>query len=193
MGRQVRAVILGGTFNPVHYGHLFVADEVRSAFGYDVAILVPAYQPVHKNLAPILAPAHRLEMLRRAVAGREGFIVDGSEIERSGPSYSIDTVLEMIPRHGIVGKPGFVIGDDLVAGFPTWKNVERLAQVVDLIVARRTLAGPVRLKYPHRTVMNSILPISSSEIRERIAEGRSVRFLLPDAVLDYIREQGLYG
>jgi len=161
--------------------------------GYDAAIFVPANQPVHKDPAPILAPVHRLAMLRLAVMGHDGFIVDGTEIERGGPSYSIDTVADLIPRYRIEGKPGFVIGDDLVPGFPSWKNVDQLVRIVDLIVARRTLAGPVRLPQPHRTVTNTVLPISSSEIRRRVSEGRTVRFLLPDSVLAYIRENNLYG
>lgn len=189
----MKAVVLGGTFNPVHYGHLFVAEEVRASFGYDAAIFVPANQPVHKDPTPVLAPSHRLAMLRLAISGNDRFILDAGEIERGGPSYSIDTVTSLIPRYGIEGKPGFVIGDDLVAGFPTWKNVEELVRIVDLIVARRTLAGPVLLAHPHRTVTNTILPISSSEIRRRISEGRAVRYLLPDAVASYIRENALYG
>jgi nicotinate-nucleotide adenylyltransferase len=189
----MRAVVLGGTFNPVHFGHLFVAEEVRTALGYETAIFVPANQPVHKDPGPVLPPAHRLAMLRLAVRGYPGFIVDDGEIERGGPSYSIDTVALLVPRYGIQGKPGFVIGDDLVAGFPTWKNVDELVRIVDLIVARRTLAGPVHLSYPHQTVTNTVLPISSSEIRRRIAEGRTVKFLLPDPVLAYIRDNKLYG
>jgi nicotinate-nucleotide adenylyltransferase len=189
----MKAVVLGGTFNPVHYGHLFVAEEVRAALGYDAAIFVPANQPVHKDPAPVLDAAHRLSMLRLAVAGNERFIVDTGEIERGGPSYSIETVSSLIPRHDIEGRPGFVIGDDLVAGFPTWKNVDALVRIVDLIIARRTREQPPALQYPHRVVTNTVLPISSSEIRRRIRERRSVRYLLPDAVLAYIGDNNLYG
>jgi nicotinate-nucleotide adenylyltransferase len=189
----MKAVVLGGTFNPVHYAHLFVAEEVRAAFGYDAAIFVPANQPVHKDPVPVLDPAHRLAMLRLAVAGNGRFIVDTGEIDRGGPSYSIETVASLIPRHGIEGRPGFVIGDDLVAGFPTWKNVDELVGIVDLIIARRTRDDPPALKYPHRVVTNTVLPISSSEIRRRIREGRPARYLLPDAVLAYIGEHKLYG
>jgi nicotinate-nucleotide adenylyltransferase len=189
----MKALVLGGTFNPVHFGHLFVAEEVRTTLGYDSVIFVPANQPVHKDRGPILTASHRVAMLRLAVEDCAAFIIDDGEIERGGPSYSIDTVADLVPRHGITGKPGFVIGDDLVAGFPTWKNVDELVRIVDLIVARRTLAGPVKLPYPHRTVMNTILPISSSEIRRRIGEGRSARFLLPDRVLAYIKDNKLYG
>ena len=189
----MKAVVMGGTFNPVHYGHLFVAEEVRTALGYDTVIFVPANQPVHKDRAPILAPEHRLAMLLLAVQDNDKFIVDGGDIERGGPSYSIDTVADLIPRYGITGRPGFVIGDDLVAGFPTWKNVDRLVEIIDLVVARRTLAGPVQLAHPHRIVTNTVLPISSSEIRRRLGEGRTVKYLLPDQVLAYIRDKKLYG
>ena len=96
-------------------------------------------------------------------------------------------------RHGIEGRPGFVIGDDLVAGFPSWKNVKELVNIVDIIVARRTLERPPAMNYPHRVITNTVLPISSSEIRRRIREGRAVRYLLPDAVLAYIRDNNLYG
>jgi nicotinate-nucleotide adenylyltransferase len=187
------AVVMGGTFNPVHFGHLFIAEEVRATLGYDVAIFEPTNLPVHKSQAPVAAPRHRLAMLRLAAAGNDRFIVDSGEIDRGGESYSIDSITDLIPRYGIAGKPGLVIGDDLVAGFPTWKKVDVLVQIVDLIVARRTLAGPVQLSYPHRSVMNAILPISSSEIRARISENRTVRYLLPDAVLAYIRDNTLYG
>ncbi|MGO9307483.1 MAG: nicotinate (nicotinamide) nucleotide adenylyltransferase [Spirochaetia bacterium] len=189
----MKALVLGGTFNPVHFGHLFVAEEVRAAFGYDAAIFVPANQPVHKDPAPVLDPVHRLRMLRLAVSGNDRFIVDTGDIDRGGPSYSIETISSLIPRHGLEGRPGFVIGDDLVAGLPSWKNVDELVRIVDLVVARRTREGPLDLPYPHRVVTNTVLPISSSEIRRRIREGRSVRYLLPDAVLAYIGDNNLYG
>ena len=189
----MRAVVLGGTFNPVHFGHLFIAEEVRSAFGYDTAIFIPSNLPVHKDPSPVLAPEHRLAMLRLAIADNDRLVVDDGEIVRGGPSYSIDTLVDIIPHYGIEGKPGFVIGDDLVPGFPTWKNVDQLVSLVDLIVARRLMSGPLSLTHPHRTVMNAVLPISSSEIRRRIREGCSVRYLLPDPVLAYIRDKALYG
>ena len=189
----MRAVILGGTFNPVHFGHLFIAEEVRMALRYDTVIFVPANQPVHKDPVPVLDAGHRLAMLRLAVGDNPRFIVDTGDIERGGPSYSIETVTSLVPRHGIQGRPGFLIGDDLAAGFPSWKNVEALVAIVDLIVARRTGAEPPKLDYAHRLVPNAVLPISSSDIRRRILERRAVRYLLPDSVLNYIRDHALYG
>ncbi|HTO21267.1 MAG TPA: nicotinate-nucleotide adenylyltransferase [Spirochaetia bacterium] len=189
----MRAVILGGTFNPVHYGHLFIAEEVRSTLGYDAVIFVPANQPVHKDTTPVVDPAHRLSMLRIAVADNPRFIVDTGDIDRGGPSYSIETVTSLVPRHGIEGRPGFLIGDDLAAGFSSWKNVDALVAIVDLIVARRTGPAAPALGYAHRVLPNAVLPISSSDIRRRFREGRAVRYLLPDPVLSYIRDHALYG
>jgi len=189
----MRALIFGGTFNPVHNGHLFLAEDARRSLGYDAVILVPACIPVHKDPAPVLAPGHRLQMLHLAVDGRPGFIIDDCEIIRGGPSYSIDTVRELIPRLGILARPGFLIGEDLVQGFGTWRDADSLAREVDLIVARRSAGEAPGFSFPHRSFANTILPVSSSEIRRRAAEGRTVRFLLPDPVADYIEANRLYG
>jgi nicotinate-nucleotide adenylyltransferase len=189
----VRAAILGGTFNPVHIGHLFVAAEVMSILRYEAVIFVPAYMPVHKDPTPLVSPVHRLEMLRIALRGHDRFMLDECEIVRGGPSYSIETVEDLARRHGVDGKPGYIIGDDLAAGFGSWKEPARLAAVADIIVARRNQEAPAGLAFPHRSVANAILPISSSEIRERIGQGRPAEFLVPEGVWRYIQENCLYG
>ena len=109
---------------------------MRAAFGYDAAIFVPANQPVHKDPTPVLDPAHRLAMLRLAVAGNNRFIVDTGEIDRGGPSYSIETVASLVPRHNIEGRPGFVIGDDLVA--PATSSASVVCTTGDCIGSHRT-------------------------------------------------------
>jgi nicotinate-nucleotide adenylyltransferase len=189
----MRAAILGGTFNPVHLGHLCLAETVRTELGYEVVILVPASTPVHKDPSPIIAGEHRLAMLRLAVADSEGLAVDDCELVRGGASWTIDTVRELVPRYGITGRAGLVIGDDLAGGFGSWKEAERLARTVDLILARRTADRHAPFAWPHREVMNPLITICSSDLRHRIAQGRSIRFLTPDPVVAYIAAHGLYA
>lgn len=189
----MRAAILGGTFNPVHVGHLILAVEVQEQLGYDAVILVPAAVPVHKDVTPVIASDHRLAMLRLAVAGCGGLIVDDAELVRGGPSWTVETVEDLVPRYGIAGRPGLVIGDDLAAGFDAWKDAARLAGLVDLILARRAGDRHLPFAWPHRTVRNTVVAISSSDIRRRVATGLPIRFRVPDAVAAYIAAHGLYA
>jgi nicotinate-nucleotide adenylyltransferase len=189
----VRALILGGTFNPVHIGHLFIAEEARTALGYDRVVFVPANIPSHKDPGPVADPPHRLRMLALALAPYPWFQLDDCEVARGGTSYTIDTVGDLAARLGIEGRPGLLIGDDLLAGFPSWKNAPVLAGLVDLIVVRRTAEPAPGFPYPHAALRNPVLSVSSSEIRRRVGEGRTIRFLVPDGVAAYIAETGLYA
>jgi nicotinate-nucleotide adenylyltransferase len=188
----MRLAILGGTFNPVHMGHLFLAEEVRARLAYEAVLFVPANLPVHKMMPIEVGPRHRLRMLRLAVGPYRGFIVDDCELRRGGNSYSIDTVREVERRYVIDGKPGLIIGDDLVPGFDSWKEASELARITDLIVAHRQSDRRVPLGYPCRYIENALLPVSSSEIRERLRLGLPLRQLVPERVLRYIRRHGLY-
>ena len=188
----MRAAVLGGTFNPVHIGHLYLADEVRLSLGYERVIFVPANIPAHKSPAEEATSAERLEMLQRALHPYGCFAADPCEIERGGVSYSIETVRHLKERYGVEGKLGFIIGDDLIAGFDNWKDAGKLAREVDLIVAHRASTSERRFEYPHRYIDNIILAVSSSQIRSRIRTGRTARFLLPNTVWEYIQERRLY-
>ncbi len=186
-------VIIGGTFNPVHFGHLFLAETVRTGFGYSRVLFVPTYLPVHKDPAPLAEAAHRLEMLRIATRPYPEFVVDDCEIRRGDRSYSIDTVREIITRYGLLSKPGFLIGDDLLKGFHQWKEPDALVASTRLIVAHRHRPDVHPFAYAHDCVDNPVLSISSSQIRDRVRAGESIRFLLPDSVVEYIDENGLYN
>jgi nicotinate-nucleotide adenylyltransferase len=188
----MKLVILGGTFNPVHVGHLFLAEEVRSLLGYERVLFVPALIPVHKEPDKAVPPSHRLRMLELALEDAPHFILETCELKRGGPSYSVDTVREVLASYPVEGKPGLIIGDDLAGDFHTWKEAEQLAGMVDLIVARRQSTGAAEIDFPCTAVENRLLPVSSSEIRERVRTGRSIRYLTPAAVAGYIERHGLY-
>ena len=191
----MRLLVLGGSFNPVHLGHLVMADEVRAQFGYDLVLLVPAHRPPHKDLAAAddPGPRRRLVMLRLAVEGDRGMAVDDCELERGGTSYTIDTIRGIVARYRPEGRPGLLIGDDLMPDFPAWREPGALAAEADLVCAHRLSAERLPFAYPHRYADNSLVPVSSSLVRERIASGGAFRYLLPAPVRDYIVENRLYG
>ena len=188
----MKIAVIGGTFNPIHSGHLFLAEEVRLEFNYEQIIFVPANLPVHKELTDRIDVFHRLEMAKIATAPYPDFTVDDCELNRGGDSYMIETMIDVIRRYSPEGKPGLIIGDDLAKDFSSWKDAHRLAEVADLILAHRLTAIEVPIDFPYKYVDNLLLSISSTEIRQRIKEGRAVRSILPDKVRSYIEQQGLY-
>jgi nicotinate-nucleotide adenylyltransferase len=194
----VRIAILGGTFNPVHKGHLNIAREVKSRFAYRRIVFVPANSPAHKKMEVDVGADHRLKMLELAVAEYPDFVVDDCELRRGGTSYTIDTVQELSRTYPIEGKPGLIIGDDLVEDFKTWRDVGQLVEMVELIVAHRRSLKNLVIEYPCRYIDNSLFPISSSQIREALhgedtsTDRESVRNWLPPDVFDYIQRHDLY-
>jgi nicotinate-nucleotide adenylyltransferase len=194
----VRIAILGGTFNPVHKGHLNIAGEVKSRFGYQQVVFIPTNIPAHKKMEMDVGAEHRLKMLELAVAGHGDFTVDDCELRRGGTSYTIDTVQELSESYPVEGKPGLIIGDDLVEDFKTWRDVDNLVALVELIIAHRKSRNEIAIDYPCRYVDNSLFPISSSQIREALQARdapkgwESVRSWLPPQVFSYILRHDLY-
>ncbi len=188
----MRLLVIGGTYNPVHIGHLFLAEEVRTALGYDKAIFIPAFIPVHKKLISGINPIHRVKMLELAVKPYPGFAVDSCEIERGGKSFSIDTIEYIRAKYKSEDKPGFLIGDDLAITFTTWKEPEKVAELSDLIVVHRLFKEEINLSFPHKYIGNLMLPVSSSEIRQRVKDGKNIKFIVPDKVIEYIEKHNLY-
>jgi nicotinate-nucleotide adenylyltransferase len=188
----MKIAIFGGTFNPIHLGHLFLAEEVRCGLGFDRIIFVPAFQPAHKEVAGGAAAADRLAMCREAVAGSPHFTADDCEIRRGGVSYMIDTLQDIAGRYAPKGKPAIIIGDDLVRTFPHWKRADEIVRRARLLVVHRRERGRVDVAFPHEYLDNKVLPLSSSEIRGRLRDGRAVRFLIPESVYAYIEAKRLY-
>lgn len=184
-------VIFGGSFNPVHIGHLHLAEEVRKKFSCETVVFVPAAVPPHKDGSDLADPSHRLRMLTLATI-RSDFIVDDCEIRRGGTSFTIDTVRDIIERYKPARKPGLLVGDDLAKDFGSWKSPEELARMTTIIVARREAAGGQEFDFEHTNISNLLVPISSSDIRRRIRAGEAYRFLLPPDVYDFIEAYGLY-
>lgn len=186
--------IFGGTFNPVHHGHLVAAEQVREETGLDEILFVPVKEPVHKT-ENLLAPSlHRMEMLELVCESNPGFTVTGCEIERDGPSYTITTVHQMIEK-----RPGdevsLVIGADSFNDFHKWYRWKDIIELVSLVVMQRPGEEIEPERYPEarvRVVQNPRLDISSTDIRNRIAEERSIRYLLPEVVREYIYRKGVY-
>jgi len=188
----MKIAILGGTFNPVHLGHLCLADDVRLTYGYESVVFVPANIPAHKDIEEDVSAEQRIDMLRMAIKEIPHFTVDTCEIDRGGISYTIDTVRLLSAKYSVDEKPGLIIGDDLLDGFSKWKDPGRLSGLTTLIVAHRYYTSKRPFPYPHQYIDNVTFPLSSSDIRNRIREEKSVRYLLPDAVWKYIKKNHLY-
>ena len=194
----MRLAILGGSFNPMHLGHLFLADTVLSALHYDRVVFVPAYKSPFKLAAAGMEDSarDRLEMIAASIAGDPRLTVDACEIRRGGVSYTVDTVADIMRRYAPDGKPGLIIGDDLTADFPQWHKSAEILAMADIIIARRTHAGEgaaAAVPYPCTQITNDVMEVSSAMIREKIAAGGAWRYLVPPAVRSLIEERGMYG
>jgi len=186
----MKTVIIGGTFNPVHVGHLMLAEEVRLQEGYDRVVFVPSNKPAHKVVDGTTVD-QRLAMLRLAVAGYD-VVLETCELARDGISYSIDTVRYVREHYELSGRPALVLGDDLFESFSTWRDADELARLAELLVAHRRYPHQLDSPYPHRYLNNKLIDLSSTEIRERVRSGRAWRALVPPSVAAYIETHGLY-
>jgi nicotinate-nucleotide adenylyltransferase len=195
----MRLGLYGGTFDPIHLGHLILAEQCREACGLDRVWLIVAGSPPHKpgGRTPV---GHRLEMVRIAIAGHSAFAASDIEAKRPGPHYSVET-LESIRRDHPDDELFFLIGADSLADLPTWREPERIARLATIVVVNRPgieEADPARLpdfgSGSHPLAWVSIPPvgIASSELRHRLAEGRSIRYMVPRGVEAYIEAHGLY-
>ena len=187
----MKTVVIGGTYNPVHNGHLYIGEEIKKQLGYERILFVPSNVPPHKAADEETASVHRIKMLEYALE-KSSFQIEKCEIERGGTSYTIDTISYLTEKYDITGRPALVIGDDLVAGFKKWHRWEELVSKADLVVVHRNYREKLEFDLPHRYIDNLMIPVSSRDIRERVRKGYAYRYLIPEKVYEYIEENKLY-
>lgn len=188
----MRIGILGGTFNPIHIGHLILADEALSKLKLDKVVFVPAYMPPHKSVDSDIKPQDRLKMVELAIADNPSFEASSFEIGRKKTSYSIDTLKEFRNTHGADVQLYFITGSDLLKDLFSWKNVNDIFKISKFIVANRP-GYPVKdVPKEAEAVVITPIEVSSEDIRRRIKAGRSIRYLVPEKVRGYIQDHALY-
>ncbi|MEI6085485.1 MAG: nicotinate-nucleotide adenylyltransferase [Verrucomicrobiota bacterium] len=190
-----RIGILGGTFNPIHLGHLLIAQDALEQAGLDRVIFIPSATPPHKPLAGNVSSAHRLQMVRRALATDPRFAVDDLEIRRGGRSYSVETMTELRTRHPDATFY-FIIGTDSLNELHLWREASRLVKLCRFIAVARPgyRPQPARQLTGLRYQLLSTHPceIASRDIRTRIAQQKSIRYLVPEPVRRYIETKKVY-
>ena len=183
--------ILGGTFNPVHIGHLILAEEVREKMGLAKIIFVPTYLPPHKDSSCVANAGHRYTMIKKAIRKNKYFSVSDIEIKRKGPSYTIDTIKEFKKQYGR-DTLYFITGSDLLNYLKEWKDLRQIIKMVRFIVATRPGYPLEKIPAYISTVAIRAVDISAFEIRSAIQEGKSFRYLVSDEVFTYINKSRLY-
>ena len=188
----MRIGILGGTFNPVHLGHLILAQEAAQQLSLDRVIFIPAYLPPHKGVRAKITPQERHRMVVLATRNNPRFTVSQLEIDRQGTSYTIDTLIQLRKILGQEAKLFFLAGSDSLPELSSWKEPDQLLKLVRFIVVNRP-NYPVR-KLPQRVKLlpMALIDISSSEIRRKVRNGLSIRYLVPETVRRYIKRKRLY-
>lgn len=212
---MARVAVFGGSFNPVHYGHLLLADEIVVLVAVDRVLFVPAAQPPHKPAAHLAPAADRFAMVRLAIAGHEHLAVSDVELRRAGTSYTVDT-LEELRRAG--DELFLLVGSETFLDLLTWREPARIARLARLVIVPRAGSAFDTESAAAQKVLREIgitggfvsatggmppprgvlvahaasLPISASDLRRRVREGRSLAYRLPPAVIDHIATRGLY-
>ena len=182
--------ILGGNFNPVHNQHLLIADQVGTALNLEKVYLMPEYLPPHVDEKDTIEAEHRLNMLKLAIADNPLFDIEQAELQRKGKSYTYDTMKALIAQNPDTDYY-FIIGGDMVEYLPKWYKIDELVEMVQFVGVKRP-GYTIETPYPIIWLDAPMMDLSSSLIRKKIAQGCSIRYLVPEAVRNYILEKGLY-
>jgi len=187
---------MGGVFDPIHYGHLFTAEEARINYHLDKVVFVPCRQPTHKKKKNISTSEHRFLMVELAIKDNPFFEVSKIELQRTGFSYSIDTIKEFMKKYNNSVKIYFITGADAFLEFNTWYKSDELITLCEFIAATRSGYNLNKLDKKFKDIIhimkNPSLAISSTDIRKRFIEDRNVKYLLPGEVIGYINKNKLY-
>ena len=192
-----RIAVMGGTFNPIHYAHLISAEQVRTGLGYDKILFIPSARPPHKVAdADIIEPEHRYQMVLSAISENPHFEVSRIELERAGPSYTIETLKTLKKRYGETTELAWIIGADSLIEYKVWRDFDEvLAQCVMIATTRPSYdlnRVPLEIRKRVTTFPITGVDISATVIRERIRKGLSIRYLVPEDVQAYIHRYQLY-
>ena len=188
---SVRIGVFGGTFDPIHIGHLIAASEVHTALSLEQVIFMPAGQPWQKAHVPVTSAEERLAMVTEAVAHDARFVASDLEVRRSGPTYAIDTVHELrkkMPNAEIF----WIVGGDVLTSLTTWREWESFIAQVELVAVNRAGVSVGEVPFQYTAVEMPDIRISATELRSRLRQGISCQYLVLDEVLSYIESHGLY-
>jgi len=198
---KARLGIMGGTFDPIHHGHLVTAEEALVQFNLDRVVFMPTGRPATKLDQPVTEPEHRYLMTVLATAANPDFEVSRLEIDRPGVTYTVDTLDSLAREYGPSAELFFITGADAVWEILTWKDADRVADLATFIAATRPGYDLAAARAEHEAAASTFrieyievpaLAISSTDIRHRVAEKRPIRYLTPEPVVSYIRKTGLY-
>ena len=196
----MKLTVFSGTYNPIHTAHLIIAETVRDELQLDKVTFIPAYYPPHRDL-DLASPEHRLDMVKIAIADNPYFEVNDIEYQRQEKSYTYFTIQELLDKNPEAsGKINFIIGSDAFKLIDTWYEIENLAKLVNFVIVIRPdnmeigkLLDNVKLSnFDFQIVKTPLLDISSSDIRRRIKKNKSIKYLVPKAVEEYIYDNNLY-
>ncbi|MBN1846819.1 MAG: nicotinate (nicotinamide) nucleotide adenylyltransferase [Sedimentisphaerales bacterium] len=198
-------VLFGGTFDPIHHGHLIACRAAAEQLEADRVILIPSAAPPHKDAGRLTGAGHRLRLAQLAVAGDDLFEISDCELRRAGPSYTLDTVLHFRGLYGLEAVLYWLIGADSLPELNGWHQIQRLAEECIIVTAARPGYSPGDLdrrldslpadqidRIRRHILATPGIEISATDIRDRVRRNRSIRYLVPEAVADYIRDHRLY-
>lgn len=195
--------IMGGTFNPIHYGHLLMCEFIREEFKLDKILFIPAQAPPHKEITAIANAQHRLEMVRLAISNNPNFEVSDIEMKRAGASYTVETLMALKAQYGQETNLKLLIGADSLVQIKSWKNYKKIFELADIIIAKRPDTKDLVLNQAMSSLMAEgyqqlflskaiAYDYSSTEIRERVRRHLSIRYWVPEQVDAYIKNYELY-